>query len=191
MASGARDEFTGVVENVTSRQAKLAEAEGAQTENQQRAKQSKQNSPVDVSREGSGKPARRKGNTKTTKRAQQPPQIVGPTDKSKVKVSGPSDPVITSVPQTTTAQAIGTARTDFVADPEPISQGDGFLCTFTLSRPGLVGLNKLAIYLNNLQDSGSIDRWQANGWEDAATKMRALIKFATHADAITAIKAIQ
>jgi hypothetical protein len=51
-----------------------------------------------------------------------------------------------------------------------------------------VGLNKLAIYLNNLQDSRSIGGWQANGWEDAATKARALIKFINHADAIIAIK---
>ena len=42
MARGAREEFTDGVENVTSRQAKLAEAQGAQTENQQRAEQSKQ-----------------------------------------------------------------------------------------------------------------------------------------------------
>jgi hypothetical protein len=76
------------------------------------------------------------------------------------------------------------------ADPEPIPQGGGFLCTFTLSRPGLVGLNKLAIYLNNLQDSGSIGGWQANGWEDAATKVRALIRFVNHADAIIAIKGV-
>jgi hypothetical protein len=191
MARGARDEFTDVVENVTSRQAKLAEAQGAQTENQQRAEQSKQDSLIDVSREGSAKPARRKGNTKATKGTQQAPQTPGPTDKSKVKVSGPSDEVITPVPQTTNdASAIGTARAGFVADPEPIPQGGGFLCTFTLSRPGLVGLNKLAIHLNNLQDSGSIGGWQANGWEDAATKVRALIRFVNHADAIIAIKGV-
>jgi hypothetical protein len=193
MARGARDEFTDVVENVTSRQDKLAEAQGAQTENQQRAEQSKQDSLIDVSREGSAKPARRKGNTKATKRTQQAPQIPGPTDKSKVKVSGPSDEVITPVPQTTndaSAPAIGAARTDFVADPEPIPRGGGFLCTFTLSRPGLVGLNKLAIYLNNLQDSASIGGWQANGWEDAATKVRAFIRFVNHADAIIAIKGV-
>jgi len=174
-----------VVENVTSRQAKL------------RAEQSQQDSRIDVSREGSAKPARRKGNTKATKeatkRTQQIPQTPVPTEKSKVKVSGPSDEVITPVPQATndaSAPAIGTARADFVADPEPIPQGGGFLCTFTLSRPGLVGLNKLAIYLNNLQDSGSIGGWQANGWEDAATKVRALIRFVNHADAIIAIKGV-
>jgi hypothetical protein len=190
MASGTRDEFTDAVENV---QAKLAEAQGAQTENQQRAKQSKQDSLIDVSREESAKPARRKGNKKATKGTQQGPQAPGPTDKSKVKVSGPSDEVITPVPQATndaSAPAIGMARADFVADPEPIPQGGGFLCTFTLSRPGLVGLNKLAIYLNNLQDSGSIGGWQANGWEDAATKVRALIRFVNHADAIIAIKGV-
>ena len=187
MASGTRDEFTDAV---TSRQAKLAEAQGTQTENRQRAEQSKQDSLIDVSREKSAKPARRKGNKKATKRTQQAPQTAGPTDKSKVKVSGPSDEVITPVPNDASAPAIGTARVDFVADPGPIPQGGGFLCTFTLSRPGLVGLNKLAIYLNNLQDSGSIGGWQANGWEDAATKVRALIRFVKHADAIIAIKGV-
>ena len=193
MASVARDELTEVVENETPRQAKLAEAQRARTENQQQAEQSKQDSLIDVSREGSAKPARRKGNKKATKRTQQAPQTPGPTDKSKVKVSGPSDEVIAPVPPATndaSAPAIGTARADFVADPEPIPQGGGFLCTFTLSRPGLVGLNKLAIYLNNLQDSGSIGGWQANGWEDAATKVRALIRFVNHADAIIAIKGV-
>jgi hypothetical protein len=53
-----------------------------------------------------------------------------------------------------------------------------------------VGLNKLAIYLNDLQDSGSIGSWQANGWEDSVTKARALIKFANRADAIIAIKPV-
>ena len=190
MASRTRDEFTDAVENATSRQAKLAEAQGAQTENQQRAEQSKQDSLIHVSREGSARPAQRKGNKKATKRTQQAPQTPGPTDKSKVKISGPSDEVIASVPPATndaSAPAIGTARADFVADPEPIPQGGGFLCTFTLSRPGLVGLNKLAIYLNNLQDLGSIGGWQANGWEDAATKVRALIRFVNHADAVIAI----
>jgi hypothetical protein len=98
-----------------------------------------------------------------------------------------------AVPQTTndaSAPAVDTARADFVADPEPIPLGGGFLCTFTLSRPGLVGLNKLAIYLNNLQDSGSIGGWQANGWEDAATKARTLIRFVDLADAIIAIKGV-
>ena len=166
MASGTSDEFTDA-------------------ENQQRAEQSKQDSHV--SREKSAKPARRKGNKKATKRTQQapqPPGPIGPIDKSKVKVSGPSDKVIARVPQATndaSAPAIGTARVDFVADPGPIPQGGGFLCTFTLSRPGLVGLNKLAIYLNNLQDSGSIGGWQAKGWENAATKVRTLIGFANRA----------
>jgi hypothetical protein len=191
MASRARDEFTDVVENVTSRRGKLADAQGAQTENPQQAEQSKQDSLIDVSRDGSAKPARRKGKTKATKRTQQASQTPAPTDKS--KVSGPSEEVITPVPQVTnnaSAPAIGMARADFVADPEPIPQGGGFLCTFTLSRPGLVGLNKLAIYLNDLQDSGSIGGWQANGWEDAATKARALIKFANRADAVIAIKPV-
>jgi len=102
-----------------------------------------------------------------------------------------SEEIITPAPQTTNdapAPAVGTARVDFVADPEPVPQSGGFLCTFTLSRLGLVGLNKLAVYLNDLQDSGSIGGWQAKGWENAATKVRTLIGFANHADAIVAIK---
>ena len=102
-----------------------------------------------------------------------------------------SEEIITPAPQTTNdapAPAVGTARVDFVADPEPVPQSGGFLCTFTLSRLGLVGLNKLAVYLNDLQDSGSIGGWQAKGWENAATKVRTLIGFANHADAIAAIK---
>jgi hypothetical protein len=194
MARRARDESTDVVENATSHKAKLVESQGAQTQNQQRAEHSKQDSLIDVSGEGSAKPARRKGNTKATKRTQQAPQTPGLTEKSKVKIPGPPDEVITPVPQTTndaSAPGLGAARKGFVADPEPIAQAGGFLCTFTLSRPGLVGLNKLAIYLNNLQDSGSIGGWQANGWEDAATKVRALIRFVNYDDAIIAIKDVR
>jgi len=65
MASVAKDEFTDVVENATSPQAgelatKSAEAHGAQTKSQQQAERSKQDSPLDIPREGSAKPARRK-----------------------------------------------------------------------------------------------------------------------------------
>jgi hypothetical protein len=73
----------------------------------------------------------------------------------------------------------------------PFFRKAGFLCTFTLSRPGLVGLNKLAIYLNDLQDSRSIAGWKANGWEDASTKERALIRFVSRADAIIATKGVR
>jgi len=191
MASAPRDESTDVVENATSPKTgelatKSAEAHGAQTKSQQQAEQSKQDSPIDLP----ATPARRKRNTKATK-AQQAPQTPVPTDKSKIKVPGLSEEIIVPVPQPTnnpSAPAIITARADFVADPEPVPQGGGFLCTFTLSHPGLVGLNKLAVYLNDLQDSRSIGGWQARGWEDAATKVRTLIGFANHADAITAIK---
>ena len=189
MANVVRDEFPDVSENATSRQAgelatKSAEAHGAQTESQQQAEQSKQDSPIDVSREGSAKPARRKRTTKATKKTPQAPQTPAPTDKS-------TQEIVTPVPRATnnaSAPAIGAARADFVADQEPVPQDGGFLCTFTLSRPGLRGLNKLAIHLNDLQDSRSIGGWQAKGWEDAATKVRALIGFATRADAIIAIK---
>jgi hypothetical protein len=170
MTSIARDEFADVVENVTSGQ-------------------SKQDALIGVSPEGSAKPTRRKRNTKSIKRTQQAPQTS--EERSKVEASGPPEEVVARVPQATnsaSAAAIGTARADFVADPEPVSQDGGFLCTFTLSRPGLVGLNKLAIYLNDLQDSASIGGWQANGWEDTRTKERALIRFVSRADAIIAIK---
>ena len=196
MASIAKDEFADVVESATSTlagelAAKSAEAQGAQTKSQQQTKQSKQDSPLDISREGSAKPARRKRNTKAIKRTQQAPQIPAPTDKSEVKVPALSEEMITPVPQATnnaSAPAIDTAKADFVADSEPVPEGGGFLCTFTLSRPGLVGLNKLAVHLNDLQDSGSISGWQAKGWENAATKVRTLIGFANRADAIIAIK---
>ena len=183
MTSAARDKFTDAVENVTSDQAGELAAKLAE--------QSKQD--VDVSREGSAKPTRRKRDKKSIKRTQQVRQTSIPEDKLKVEVSAAPEEVITPVPQATnnaSAAAIGTARADFVADPEPVSQDGGFLCTFTLSRSGLVGLNKLAIYLNDLQDSGSIGGWQANGWEDASTKGRALIKFVNRADAIIAIKSV-
>src|SRR5262249_21866613 len=156
----------------------------AQTESKQQAEQSKQDSPIGGSREGSAKPARRKRTTKAAGRTQQAPQTPTPTDKS-------IEEIINPVPQATnkaSVPAIGPARVDFVAAPEPVPQDGGFLCTFTLYRSGLVGLNKLAIHLNDLQDSGSIGGWQARGWEDAATKVRTLIGFATRADAMIAIK---
>jgi hypothetical protein len=183
MTSTARDEFTDVVENMTSGQAGELAAKLAE--------QSKQNS--EVSREEAAKPTRRKRNTKSIKRTQQARQTSIPENKSKVKGSDPPEEVITPVPEATnnaSAAGIGTARADFVADPEPVPQNGGFLCTFKLSRPGLVGLNKLAIYLNDLQDSGSISGWQTNGWEDAFTKKRALIRFVNRADAIIAIKSV-
>jgi len=196
MASVAKGEFADAVENATSPQAgelatKSAEAHGDQTESQQQAEQSKQDSRLEISREESVKPARRKRTSKTTKRTQQAPQTPASTDKSEVKVPDLPEEIITPVPRATnnaSVPAIGTARADFVADPEPVPQDGGFLCTFTLSRSGLRGLNKLAIHLNDLQDSRSIGGWQAKGWENAATKVRALIGFATRADAIIAIK---
>jgi hypothetical protein len=184
MTNVARDEFTDVVENVTSGRAGELAAKLAE--------QSKQDALIGVSREGSAKPTRRKRNTKSNKKTQQAPHIS--EDKSKAGVSGPPEEVIAPIPQATnngSAAAIGTERADFVADPEPVPQDGGFLCTFTLSRSGLVGLNKLAIYLNDLQDSGSIGGWQAAGWEDATTKERSLIRFVSRADAIIVIKSVR
>ena len=188
MPSVARDK---VIENAASRQAEelaatSAEAHGAQTKSQQQAEQSKEDSANDALYKGSGKPARRKRSTKSTK-TQQAPQTPAPTVKLKVDVR--SRPKKSVAPQANNASAPAVVTSaDFFADPEPVPQCDGFLCTFTLSRPGLVGLNKLAVYLNDLQDSGSIGGWQAKGWENAATKVRTLIGFANHADAIAAIK---
>jgi hypothetical protein len=144
----------------------------------------KQDFPIDATREQSTKPARRKRSTKATKSTQQAAQAPAPTDKS-------TEETITPVPQATNnppVPAAGTASPHFLADDEPVPQGGEFLCTFTLSRPGLAGLNKLAIHLNDLQDSGSISGWQAKGWEDPATKVRTLIGFTNRADAIVAIK---
>src|ERR1700756_1223535 len=100
MASIAKDEFADVVENATSTlagelAAKSAEAHGAQTKSQQQTKQSKQDSPLDISRQGSAKPARRKRNTKAIKRTQQ----AALTDKSEVKIPALSEEMITPVPQ--------------------------------------------------------------------------------------------
>jgi hypothetical protein len=184
MTSVTRGKLIDVVEKVTSGKAgelatKLAEP-------------SRQDAMIDVRREGSAKPTRRKRVTKSVKGTQQARQTSIPED-NKVEVSGPPKEVTTPAPQTTnnaSAAATGAARTDFVADPEPVPQAGGFLCTFTLSRPGLVGLNRLAIYLNDLQDTGSISNWQTSGWENPATKERALIRFVHHADAIIATKSV-
>jgi hypothetical protein len=159
---------------------------------QQQTERTRQNPPIDVSQE-SEKPARRKKNAKPTRRTQHDPQTPAATDELKAKASDSSEVIAASPPTANNvAQPIaGAAGLNFIADPEPVLHGPGFVCTFTLSRPGLVGLNKLAIYLNDLQDSGSISGWQASGWEDAATKVRALIGFANRTDAITAIKSVQ
>jgi hypothetical protein len=156
---------------------------------QQKAEQSRQDPPIDVS-QGSEKPAQRKKNAKSTRRTQQDSQP--PDAKSKAKVPAAEEIVATPPPVTDNISkpATDAARPNFIADPEPVPHGRGFLCKFTLSRPGLVGLNKLAIYLNDLQDSGSISGWQASGWDDTATKLRALIGLATRGDAITAIKSV-
>ena len=145
---------------------------------QQKTEQSRQDPPIDVS-QGSEKPARRKKNAKSTRRTQQDLQ-------PREEIVATPPPVTDNIPK----PATDAVRPNFIADPEPVPHGRAFLCKFTLSRPGLVGLNKLAIYLNDLEDSGSISGWQASGWDDAATKLRALIGFATRADAITAIKSV-
>ena len=136
MPSAARDR---VVENAVSRQAeelaaKSADAHGAQTKSQQQAQPSKQDSANDASREGTGKPARRKRSTKATKTQQAPP-TPAPTVKLKVEVGSPPEKSV--APQANNA----------------------------------VG--------------------KANGWENAATKVRALIRFVNHADAIIGIKGVR
>jgi hypothetical protein len=152
---------------------------------QQKTEQSMQDPLNDVS-QGSEKPARRKKNAKSARKTQQDSQAA--TGKAKAPVA---EEIVAAPPPATdniSKPATDAARPNFIADPEPVPHGRGFLCKFTLSRSGLVGLNKLAIYLNDLQDSGSISGWQASGWDDPVTKVRALIGFATRADAITAVK---
>jgi hypothetical protein len=191
MANKKSGEFGDVTENETSRQTgelatKLTAAHGAQTKTPQQLEQPKQDSAVDVSREESAKPSRRKSTTKTTKRTKQAAQTPSSTDKSIGEIITPSSQLANDA----SAPAIGTAGAHLVADVEPVPQGDEFLCTFTLCRPGLVGLNKLAIHLNDLLDTGSIAGWQTKGWEDPATKLRTLIGFGSRADAIVAIKSL-
>ncbi|WP_234684817.1 caspase family protein [Bradyrhizobium monzae] len=70
---------------------------------------------------------------------------------------------------------------------ESIELTGAFLGRFHLRRPGLVGLNRLALFLNDLQDQALIGSWQVSGWEDYATKMAMDIKFGKRADAIVAI----
>jgi hypothetical protein len=170
--------------------AKLAH-HGGHAMDQQKTEQSSQDPPTDVA-QGTEKPARRKKNTKSNRRTQQDSQP--PATVLKAEVPTAEEIVATPPPPVTyniSKPATDAARPNFIADPEPVRHARGFLCKFTLSRPGLVGLNKLAIYLNDLQDSGSISGWQASGWDDPATKVRALIGFGTHADAVTAIKSAQ
>jgi hypothetical protein len=162
---------------------------GVHAMDQQKTEQSMQDPPNHVS-QGTEKPARRKKNTKSTRRPQQDSQPASTLLKAEVPAK---EEIVAAPPPATdniSKPATESARPNFIADPEPVPRGRGFLCAFTLSRPGLVGLNKLAIYLNDLQDSGAISGWQASGWEDAAIKVRALIGFATRADAITAIKSV-
>jgi hypothetical protein len=169
--------------------AKLAH-HGVHAMDQQKTEQSRQDPPIDVS-QGTEKPARRKKNAKSARKTQQDSQP--PATLLKAEVPAAEEIVAAPPPATDNISkpATDAARPNFIADPEPVRHGRGFLCKFTLSRPGLVGLNKLAIYLNDLQDSGSISGWQASGWEDPATKLRALIGFDTLADAITVIKSAQ
>jgi hypothetical protein len=132
--------------------------------------------------QGSDKRVARKKNAKSA-RGTQPDADVG---NLRAETAAPAPSSSTIKPPATDA-----AQSDFIPYPEPIPHNQGFSCKFTLSRPGLVGLNRLAIFLNDLQDAGSIKGWQARGWEDSANKMRAIIGFADRPDAITAIKSAQ
>jgi hypothetical protein len=65
-----------------------------------------------------------------------------------------------------------------------------FLCIFTLARAGLVGLNKLALRLNSLKNDGLIRDWHTEGWHDRKTQLRAIVRFDTEADALSAISKV-
>jgi hypothetical protein len=65
-----------------------------------------------------------------------------------------------------------------------------FLCIVTLAKPGLVGLNKLARELNTLKDDGLIGDWHTEGWHDGKSQLRAVIRFDTEADALSAISRV-
>jgi len=174
--------------------ATLGAAHEAQTMDQQQQTERATQNPLIDAPKGSEKPARRKKNAKSTRKAQQDPQAPAAAHEPKTKASDPAEDIVTAplpAVSNATEQAAGVVGPGFIADPEPVPHAAGFLCKFTLSRPGLVGLNRLAIYLNDLQDAASISGWQARGWEDSTTKVRALIGFATHAEAITAIKSVR
>src|SRR6185436_8045228 len=121
----ARDK---VVENAVSRQAeelaaKSAEAHGAQTKSQQQAQPSKQDSANDASREGTGKPARRKRSTKATKTQQAPP-TPAPTVKLKVEVGSPPEKSVAPQANNASAPAV-TPGVDFVASYRRILVTEG------------------------------------------------------------------
>ncbi|MBR0793997.1 hypothetical protein JQ615_01195 [Bradyrhizobium jicamae] len=149
-----------------------------------------QKTPVDPSSEIHVKPIRRKRAS-----AKRPRQVQA--DTPEVQPSAPSENTDTEIAGGTHLVAsqpptriIAHAKEEIAADPDPVVVNEEFLCTFTLNRPGLVGLNKLAVYLNGLQDEGSIASWRANGWDDINTKSRAVIRFKSRADAMIAIKSL-
>ena len=84
-------------------------------------------------------------------------------------------------------------------NPEHVSPGpvdtltpelDGLFCAFALRSPGLVGLNNLARCLNDLRGRGLIRDWHVQGWKDN-TKLKAIIRFDTNADALAAAITLQ
>jgi hypothetical protein len=70
------------------------------------------------------------------------------------------------------------------------SEKGEFLCIITLAESGLVGLNKLALRLNSLKDDGLIRDWHTEGWHDRKTQLRAIVRFDSEADALSAISRI-
>jgi hypothetical protein len=60
------------------------------------------------------------------------------------------------------------------------------ICIFTLSRSGLVGLNKLAMYLNSLKDECAIDDWHMHGWLDERAQSKVAIRFSRPLDGMLA-----
>jgi len=66
-----------------------------------------------------------------------------------------------------------------------LSNGE-LACVFSLTRPGLAGLNKLAKSLNSLLDEHKIAGWHMHGWQDQNTKSKAVIRFPRPMDGIQA-----
>jgi hypothetical protein len=105
MTSVTRGKLIDVVEKVMT--------SGKAGELATKAEPSRQDAMIDVPREGSAKPTRRKRVTKSVKGTQQARQTSIPED-NKVEVSGLPKEVTTPAPQTTNnASAIGAATTDF------------------------------------------------------------------------------
>jgi hypothetical protein len=71
------------------------------------------------------------------------------------------------------------------------SEAGNFLCIIPLAKPGLVGLNKLALHLNSFKNDGLITDWHIEGWHDHKTQLRAIVRFDTETDALSAVRVMK